>query len=250
MRNVNCENRRGDLKRRALEAGTFLLAAFLFAFPRAATAQTTNPTSQPANSQNFSSSTAVPKDSTGSAPANYCDSQPHLPTSLGEVARLARAKKASQPKATKIFNDENMPPAPLRAGDKAPGLGDGEGAGGLKVTLLDFWATWCSPCRESLPGLKQLEAVYGGEGFELVSVNEDDDAAVGQRFAAQNGMNWTQRSDPGHQLMRQYGASALPTYILIGKDGTVVQQYVGHDLYNPAVSRIGPDIKKSLNRAE
>ena len=98
------------------------------------------------------------------------------------------------------------------------------------------------------PGLKQLEAVYGGEGFELVSVNEDDDAAVGQRFAAQNGMNWTQRSDPGHQLMRQYGASALPTYTLIGKDGTVVQQYVGHDLYNPAVSPIGPDIKKSLNR--
>ena len=84
----------------------------------------------------------------------------------------------------------------------------------------------------------------------MVSVDEDEDQAAGQRFVAQNQMNWTQRFDPNHQLMRQYGASALPTYILIGKDGTVVQQYVGHDPYNPVISRIGPGIKKSLEQAD
>lgn len=116
------------------------------------------------------------------------------------------------------------------------------------MTLLDFWASWCGPCRESLPGLRQLEAVYRGEGFEVVSVNEDDDPAVGQRFASQNQMNWTQRFDPNHQLMRQYGASALPTYVLIGRDGTVVQEFVGHDPNQPLVDRLGADVKKSLEQ--
>ncbi len=171
------------------------------------------------------------------------------PVSLGEIARLARAKKASQAKSVKIFDDDNMPRAPLTAGEKAPGFAsDGSsGSGGGKVTLLDFWATWCGPCRHALPGLKQLASVYGGSSFEVISVNEDDDQGVWQQFVAQNGMNWTQRFDAGHQMMRQYGAGALPTYILIGKDGNVVRQYVGEDPA-PVIERIGPDIKKALDQ--
>jgi hypothetical protein len=49
-------------------------------------------------------------------------------------------------------------------------------------------------------------------------------------------------------MMRQYGAGALPTYILIGKDGNVVQQYVGEDPASPIIERIGPDIKKALDQ--
>jgi len=172
------------------------------------------------------------------------------PVSLGEIARLARAKKASQAKSVKIFDDDNMPRAPLTAGEKAPGFAsDGSsGSGGGKVTLLDFWATWCGPCSHALPGLKQLASVYGGSSFEVISVNEDDDQGAWQQFVAQNGMNWTQRFDAGHQIMRQYGAGALPTYILIGKDGNVVQQYVGEDPASPIIERIGPDIKKALDQ--
>ena len=174
----------------------------------------------------------------------------NAPVSLGEIARLARAKKASQAKSVKIFDDDNMPRAPLTAGEKAPGFAsDGSsGSGGGKVTLLDFWATWCGPCRHALPGLKQLASVYGGSSFEVISVNEDDDQGAWQQFVAQNGMNWTQRFDAGHQMMRQYGAGALPTYILIGKDGNVVQQYVGEDPGSPVIERIGPDIKKALDQ--
>jgi thiol-disulfide isomerase/thioredoxin len=218
--------------------------------PRVTSAQATNPQAPAASSQNFSPATAASKDSAGNVAPECCPSASDQPTSLGEIARLARAKRASQPKAAKIFDEENMPRSPLRAGDKAPGMGDEGASGGGKVTLLDFWASWCGPCRDSLPGLRQLEAVYRGERFEVVSIDEDEDQAVGQRFAAQNQMNWTQRFDPNHQLMRQFGASALPTYILIGKDGTVVQEYVGHDPNQPVVDRIGPDVKKSLEAAE
>jgi thiol-disulfide isomerase/thioredoxin len=168
------------------------------------------------------------------------------PISLGEVARLARAKKASQAKSVKIFNDDNMPRAPLSSGEKAPGLDAQSSSGGGKVTLLDFWATWCGPCRHALPGLKQLQAAYGSDKVEVISISEDEDEGTWQSFVAQNQMSWTQRLDADHQMMRQYGASALPTYVLIGKDGNVVQQYVGDDPGEPILERMEPDLKRTL----
>src|ERR1700735_3575654 len=174
--------------------------------------------------------------------------QPDQPTSLGELARLARAKKNSQAKAVKIFDDENMPRAPISAGEKAPEVSTvaQEAAPGGKVTILDFWATWCGPCRHALPGLKQLQAIYGSDKVEVISISEDEDEGTWQSFVAQNRMNWTQRLDSDHQMMRQYGASALPTYVLIGKDGNVVQQYVGDDPGEPILERMEPDLKRSL----
>jgi thiol-disulfide isomerase/thioredoxin len=169
------------------------------------------------------------------------------PMSLGDVARLARAKKASQAKSVRIFNEENMPHAPLSSGEKAPGLDAQNTSGGGKVTLLDFWATWCGPCRHALPGLKQLQAIYGADKVEVISISEDEDQGTWQSFVAQNQMNWTQRIDSDHQMMRQYGASALPTYVLIGKDGNVVQQYVGDDPGEPILERLEPDLKRTLD---
>jgi thiol-disulfide isomerase/thioredoxin len=168
--------------------------------------------------------------------------------SLGELARRARAQKSSQAKSVRIFDDENMPRAPISAGQKAPdfsGPGGGSSSSG-KVTILDFWATWCGPCRHALPGLKQLQAMYGSDQVEVVSISEDEDEAAWSSFVSQNGMNWTQKLDPNHQIIRQYGASALPTYVLIGRDGSVIQQYVGDDPEEPIVERMGPDLRKSL----
>jgi thiol-disulfide isomerase/thioredoxin len=168
------------------------------------------------------------------------------PTSLGELARLARAKKSNQAKSVKIFNDDNMPHAPLSSGEKAPGFAAQSSSSNGKVTLLDFWATWCGPCRHALPGLKQLQAAYGADKVEVISISEDEDEGTWQSFVAQNQMNWTQRRDSDHQLMRQYGASALPTYVLIGKDGNVVEQYVGDDPGEPILERMEPDLKRTL----
>jgi thiol-disulfide isomerase/thioredoxin len=168
------------------------------------------------------------------------------PLSLGEIARQARAEKANHAKSVKIFDDENMPRAPIDSGTKAPGFEAQNSSSGGKVTLLDFWASWCGPCRHALPGLKQLQAAYGADQVEVISISEDEDEETWQNFVAQNQMTWTQRLDANHQMMRQFGASALPTYVLIGKDGNVVQQYVGDDPQVPVIDRIGPDLKKSL----
>jgi thiol-disulfide isomerase/thioredoxin len=237
--------------RSLLVAAALILASCMFAAGRDAPAQTPQAASDKPSQQN------APGNAQGNALVNPPDAtpQPDQPLSLGEAARLARARKNSQARAVRIFDDENMPRAPRLPGEKAPGFADlgsgahsssGSGSGG-KVTLLDFWASWCGPCRNALPGLKHLQSVYGGDQLDVISVDEDDDEGAGRRFVQQNGMNWTQRFDSNHQMMRQYGASALPTYILIGKDGTIVQQYVGDDPGMPVIDRIGPDLKKSLD---
>jgi thiol-disulfide isomerase/thioredoxin len=235
----------------ALGAGVFLL---LLAGP--VLAQSSVPQQEP---QTVAKNSAPPAPASSSAAATTPSSrpngassaaiefiQPEQPLTLGELARRERARKGSQPKAVKIFDDENIPRAPISTGEKAPGFADQGSSSSGKLTLLDFWATWCGPCRHALPGLKQIQSVYGGDHLEIISVSEDDDEDAWHNFVAQNDMTWTQRLDSGHQMMRQYGASALPTYVLIGKDGAVVNQYVGDDPDLPIIERIGPDLKKSL----
>ena len=230
---------------------SFLLAAaaLTLAFSAVASAQDVPlHVSQPAPHyvSNPAAQPSAPSRTTQSASRDNLVVMDPPPVSLGEVARLARAKKTSDAKSVKIFNDDNMPRAPLSSGEKAPEFAGQSSSSGGKVTLLDFWATWCGPCRHALPGLKQLQAVYGADKVEVISISEDEDEGTWQSFVAQNQMNWTQRIDSDHQMMRQYGASALPTYVLIGKDGNVVQQYVGDDPGQPILERMGPDLKKSL----
>jgi thiol-disulfide isomerase/thioredoxin len=174
--------------------------------------------------------------------------QPEQPVSLGDLARMLRAKKNSQAKAVKIFDDDNMPRAPHK-GDVAPEFAESHGASSNsrgKVILLDFWATWCGPCRHSLPGLKQLQRVYGSDRLKVISISEDEDEDAWHEFVDENRMNWEQRLDDHHEMMRRYGANALPTFILIGSDGKVLQQWVGDDEDQSLVDRMRPDLESAL----
>lgn len=106
------------------------------------------------------------------------DAQSGQPISLGELARRTRVQKSGQAKAVRIFDDENMPRAP-KTGARAPDLKSAGAPAGGKVTLSDFWASWCGPCRQALPGLKQLAAVYRSDRFEVISISEDEDQTLG-----------------------------------------------------------------------
>jgi thiol-disulfide isomerase/thioredoxin len=95
-----------------------------------------------------------------------------------------------------------------------------------KVVLVDFWATWCKPCREELPKLKQAYAKYHAQGFEVVGVSCDNDAADLTKFLAQNkDMPWPQLFDaakPGwHPVAEQYGINAIPRMFLIDRKGVL-----------------------------
>jgi thiol-disulfide isomerase/thioredoxin len=174
--------------------------------------------------------------------------------SLAEAARLARASKQTPEKPAKKYDDDNFPrSAPLvkhKAGETAPvnpsleQLPEQEMRG--RVVLLDFWASWCGPCRAGLPNLRRLESVYGGEDFMIVSISEDEDEPTWRTFVAAHQMSWTQRYDGDTALQHRFQVNALPTYILLDRDGHEIQRYVGEDPGRSILERIGPEIKRSL----
>jgi thiol-disulfide isomerase/thioredoxin len=220
--------------------------ALLVAGPAAA--QTPSQQGAQARPTEFASSPLPHRDDTTN---NFV--QPDQPTSLGELARLSRAKKKDEAKPPHVYDDDNFPRAAAK-GEKAPEIYVGAPQGGSssrpqwagKVVLLDFWASWCGPCRSSLPDLKQLVSAYGGRQVEVVSISEDEDARDWQNFVTKNQMNWPQQQDPDGSTARRFDVSALPTYILIGSNGTILQRYVGASPNESLADRIGPDLKQAL----
>jgi thiol-disulfide isomerase/thioredoxin len=186
------------------------------------------------------------------------------PMSVADSARAARAKRQgdSKPAASQaakiVLDDDNMPrgvyaePAPAKAvtpGAQAAASSSQDGSLAEyrgKVVLLDFWASWCGPCRNALPNVKRLQAVYGGGDFVVISVSEDDDESAWRAFVSSHGMTWPQRLDSDGTLQSKFGVNALATYVLLGRDGAVVQKIVGEAPAESIVERIGPDLKATL----
>jgi thiol-disulfide isomerase/thioredoxin len=186
------------------------------------------------------------------------------PMSVADMARAARAKKQTDTKRvakiSKVLDDDNMPrgvyaadPAPVKSAAPGSQAQGSPSSGGPfpefrgKVVLLDFWASWCGPCRNALPNLKRLQAVYGSADFVVISISEDDDESAWRAFVGSHNMTWPQRFDSDGSIQSQFGVNALPTYVLIGRDGTVQQKFVGEDPAESIVERIGRDLKASLS---
>lgn len=193
----------------------------------------------------------------GQGPLTDSVAQGDEPMSVAEAARLARTNKKDAGKAAKKYDDDNfqrsVPLVKKGATENEDGTAARPGAQSAsldelkgKVVLLDFWATWCGVCREALPKVKQLQAVYSGGDFAVVSVSEDEDESAWKSFVASHGMTWAQRFDGDSSLMKTYQVNALPTYVLLGRDGQEVQRYVGEDPGTSIVERIGPDLKNAL----
>ena len=97
-----------------------------------------------------------------------------------------------------------------------------------KVILLDFWGTWCPPCVESIPDLRNLHKKYSKEpSFVLIGISSDGDEDVWREFTAKNKMTWPQYRDKDHRIRRAFGIRAFPTYIIIDHEGIVRYQSVG-----------------------
>jgi thiol-disulfide isomerase/thioredoxin len=93
-----------------------------------------------------------------------------------------------------------------------------------KVVLIDFWASWCGPCREELPKLKKFYAANKARGLEIIGVSCDNETAALSKFLAENrDMPWPQLFDAGkpgwHELAAQYNVNSIPTMFLVDKKG-------------------------------
>lgn len=96
-----------------------------------------------------------------------------------------------------------------------------------KVVLLDFWASWCTPCLNELPNLKSAYKRFKSKGFEIVSVSVDDETADWIKAVKDNGMDWVQlwngdADDIQNSPAIMYSVSAIPSTFLIDAEGTII----------------------------
>lgn len=98
-----------------------------------------------------------------------------------------------------------------------------------KVVLIDFWATWCGPCREALPHVKQIAQKFAGQPLVVMSISLDKDDAKWRDFVAKNEMTWTQARDDGldSRVATMFSIHAIPATFTIDADGVLQDQHVG-----------------------
>jgi len=97
-----------------------------------------------------------------------------------------------------------------------------------EVLLLDFWASWCPPCKVSLPELQKMEKSI--KGLKVVTVNIDDDVKNASKFMKKHGLEMTTLFDAKKSVAETYGVEAMPTAILIDKKGVVRNVLSGYTI--------------------
>ncbi len=102
---------------------------------------------------------------------------------------------------------------------------------GLKgqVVFVDFWATWCPPCRYSIPALEALHREFQARGFQVVGVSLDENTAAVAPFVKEKGITYTVLLGGESDVADLYGVRGIPSLYLIDKEGRVARRWVGYD---------------------
>jgi len=96
-----------------------------------------------------------------------------------------------------------------------------------KVVYLDFWASWCAPCRLSFPWMADLQSSFAQKGLVVIAVDVDHDRAAAERFLQGNFTDFRVVFDPKGEIASKYRISGMPSSVLIGRDGRVRFSHVG-----------------------
>jgi len=98
-----------------------------------------------------------------------------------------------------------------------------------KPVLLEFWATWCGPCREAMPSLEKLYPKLATEGVAVLTVDEDNEAGTAERFLSEHHANWTNIHDEDGDIGSAFPGNGIPEFVVINRDGTIVGSKSGFD---------------------
>ena len=160
---------------------------------------------------------------------------------------IAGARLAAPPPGGQT--EENMPdPNEKAAPLSAPGL-DGKkielSAFAGKVVLVDFWATWCDPCKEEIPDLVKLREKLKGKGFEIFGVSMDEEGAKAvKKFLAKQPITYPLGLNGGEQPPEGWVVPGLPTAYLVGRKGEVLKRWFGEK----DMPELEADVTKALGQ--
>jgi cytochrome c biogenesis protein CcmG/thiol:disulfide interchange protein DsbE len=98
-----------------------------------------------------------------------------------------------------------------------------------RVVYVDFWASWCEPCRRSFPWLNSLRERYAGKGLTIVAINLDKDRDAADAFLERFPASFLVAYDPAGKTAEAYRVSAMPSSFLVGPTGTVLSSHAGFD---------------------
>jgi cytochrome c biogenesis protein CcmG, thiol:disulfide interchange protein DsbE len=96
-----------------------------------------------------------------------------------------------------------------------------------KVVLVNFWATWCEPCRDEMPSIERLKEKFAGQPFEVLAVNVDEPESRVRAFLAKTPLQLTVVLDPGKAVTKNWNARILPASFVVGRDGRVRYSVLG-----------------------
>lgn len=115
-----------------------------------------------------------------------------------------------------------------------------------KVVYLDFWASWCAPCKQSFPFLSELQDRYKSKGLVVIAVNLDENKELADQFLAETKPTFTIAYDPKGSAAQKYKVRLMPSSYIINRRGVPVSRHFGFKSSDKNMIEI--NIQKSLNQ--
>jgi len=123
----------------------------------------------------------------------------------------------------------------LAAGAAAPAQAELPAALGAiegKVVWVDFWASWCAPCRRSFPWMNAMHEKYADQGLTIIAVNVDKERRLAEQFLRETPARFKLHYDPEGRLAEAFGVQAMPSSFMLDADGNVLATHYGFKLAN------------------
>ncbi len=101
-----------------------------------------------------------------------------------------------------------------------------------QVVFVNFWATWCAPCREEMPAMQELHEELPKDRFKMLAILNKDEPALADSFAAKLGLSMPILDDQANTVGVKYGLTGVPETFIINKEGIVVRKFIGPAQWN------------------
>lgn len=138
------------------------------------------------------------------------------------LVKFVRERAEAKENRERLAAGQPAPPFSFPEADGTRSFGPSDFKG--KILVLDFWASWCGPCRAEIPHLKELYEAFAEKGVEILSVSIDKKESDWRKALAEEKMPWPQVQAPGSgkEVMKQYQFSGIPHILVIDKEGRIV----------------------------